>query len=48
MNFDTQMSQTDQPRTLIRNAALILTMDPTIGAGELGVIEEADLAAGWR
>ena len=43
MNSDTQMRQTDQPRTLIRNAALVLTMDPTIGAGELGVIEEADL-----
>jgi len=43
MHLDTQLSQTNQPRTLIRNAALILTMDPTIGAGELGFIEEADL-----
>jgi len=43
MHLDTQLSQNNQPRTLIRNAALILTMDPTIGAGELGFIEEADL-----
>jgi 5-methylthioadenosine/S-adenosylhomocysteine deaminase len=35
--------QTDQPHTLIRNAALILTMDPTIGKGDLGVIEEGDI-----
>ena len=43
MSADTQIHQIDQPRTLIRNAALLLTMDCTIGAGELGVIEEADL-----
>ena len=43
MNFETQVSQTNPLRTLIRNAALILTMDSTIGAGELGVIEAADL-----
>jgi 5-methylthioadenosine/S-adenosylhomocysteine deaminase len=35
--------QVAQPRTLIRNAALILTMDPTQGTGDLGVIEGADL-----
>ena len=43
MNFDTQLSQTSPLGTLIRNATLILSMDPTMGAGELGVIEEADL-----
>jgi 5-methylthioadenosine/S-adenosylhomocysteine deaminase len=37
------MRQIDQPRTLIRNAALLLSMDYAIGAGELGLIEEADL-----
>lgn len=37
------MRQINQPHTLIRNAALLLTMDCTIGTGELGVIEEADL-----
>lgn len=30
-------------KTLIRGAALILTMDPTVGTGELGVIENADI-----
>jgi len=30
-------------RTLIRNAALVLTMDPALGAGELGVRERVDL-----
>src|SRR5689334_11019396 len=30
-------------KTLIRGAALILTMDPGMGAGELGVIENADI-----
>ncbi|HJT51033.1 MAG TPA: amidohydrolase family protein [Nitrosospira sp.] len=30
-------------KTLIRGAALILTMDPQMGAGELGVIENADI-----
>jgi hypothetical protein len=30
-------------RTLIRNAALVLTMDPALGAGELGVREQVDL-----
>ncbi len=43
MHLDTQLSQTNQLRTLIRNATLILTMDPSIGAGELGVIDEADV-----
>jgi 5-methylthioadenosine/S-adenosylhomocysteine deaminase len=43
MNFETQVSQTNPLHTLIRNAALILTMDSTIGAGELGVIEAADV-----
>jgi 5-methylthioadenosine/S-adenosylhomocysteine deaminase len=43
MHFGAQLSQANQPRTLVRNAALILTMDPLVGAGELGVIEGADL-----
>jgi 5-methylthioadenosine/S-adenosylhomocysteine deaminase len=43
MDFETQVSQTNPLHTLIRNAALILTMDSTIGAGELGVIEAADV-----
>ncbi|SDY63221.1 amidohydrolase family protein [Nitrosomonas sp. Nm33] len=30
-------------KTLIRGAALILTMDPAVGTGELGVIENADI-----
>jgi 5-methylthioadenosine/S-adenosylhomocysteine deaminase len=30
-------------KTLIRDAALILTMDPTVGSGKLGVIENADI-----
>ena len=33
----------DPPRTLIRSAALILTMDPNLGQGPLGIIENADL-----
>jgi len=33
----------DDRRTLIRNAALILTMDPAVGTGELGILEDADL-----
>src|SRR5262245_28778342 len=31
------------PRTLIRNAALILTMDRNVGAGDLGILENADI-----
>jgi 5-methylthioadenosine/S-adenosylhomocysteine deaminase len=30
-------------RTLIRNAALVLTMDPAAGQGELGIIADADV-----
>ncbi len=30
-------------KTLIRNAALILTMDPAVGSGELGIIESGDI-----
>jgi 5-methylthioadenosine/S-adenosylhomocysteine deaminase len=43
MNFDTQLSQIKQLRTQMRNAALILTMAASIGTGELGVLEKADL-----
>ena len=31
------------PRTLIRDAALVLTMDPALGTGQLGVREQVDL-----
>jgi len=30
-------------KTLVRNAALILTMDSSVGAGDLGIMEDADL-----
>lgn len=30
-------------KTLIRNAALILTMDPRVGRGELGIVENGDI-----
>lgn len=30
-------------RTLIRNADLVLTMDPSVGTGDLGIIERADI-----
>jgi 5-methylthioadenosine/S-adenosylhomocysteine deaminase len=43
MNLATRLNQTSPSRTLIRNATLILTMDPDIGDGELGVLEDADL-----
>jgi 5-methylthioadenosine/S-adenosylhomocysteine deaminase len=43
MNSESQMHQIDQPRTLIHNAARLLTMDGTLGAGELGILEAADL-----
>ena len=43
MSSRTSIGQIGQPRTLIRNAALLLSMDRAIGAGELGLIEEADL-----
>lgn len=33
----------DPRRTLIRNAALILTMDRNVGAGDLGILENADI-----
>jgi 5-methylthioadenosine/S-adenosylhomocysteine deaminase len=36
-------ARADERRTLIRNAALILTMDPSVGQGELGLIANAEL-----
>lgn len=33
----------DAPRTLIHNAALIITMDPNVGAGDLGILDNADI-----
>jgi hypothetical protein len=42
----------DERRTLIRNAALILTMDPSVRQGELGLIANAELlfeaTRSWR
>lgn len=31
------------PRTLIKNAALVVTMDPALGTGPLGLLENADV-----
>ena len=31
------------PRTLIRNADLVMTMEPRLGDGELGLIPGADV-----
>ena len=36
-------SLAEPPQLLIRNAALILTMDPSLGSGPLGVLEEGDV-----
>jgi 5-methylthioadenosine/S-adenosylhomocysteine deaminase len=33
----------DPQRTLIRNAAMVMTMDPTLGPGPLGILENADV-----
>jgi len=41
--FRCPLARADPPRTLIRNAALILTMDPNVGAGDLGIRENADI-----
>jgi 5-methylthioadenosine/S-adenosylhomocysteine deaminase len=37
------LASAELPCTLIRLAALILTMDPTLGQGPLGIIENADI-----
>jgi 5-methylthioadenosine/S-adenosylhomocysteine deaminase len=31
------------PRTLVRNAALVLTLDPALGEGDLGILRDADV-----
>lgn len=36
-------SLAEPPQLLIRNAALILTMDPSLGSGPLGILEERDV-----
>jgi 5-methylthioadenosine/S-adenosylhomocysteine deaminase len=36
-------AEADQRPTLIRNAALVLTMDATVGQGDLGIIADADV-----
>ena len=33
----------DPKRTLIRNAAMVMTMDHTLGTGPLGILENADV-----
>src|SRR5215472_9339986 len=38
-----QPARADQSATLIRNAALVLTMDPTEGQGDLGIVPGADI-----
>jgi hypothetical protein len=41
------LALTAPPRTLIRNAAQVLTMDPALGAGDLGVREHVDTVTGY-
>jgi len=41
--FQCLQALADDRRTLIRNAALILTMDPNVGRGDLGILENADI-----
>jgi 5-methylthioadenosine/S-adenosylhomocysteine deaminase len=38
-----QVSGNDPPGYLIRNASLVLTMDPHLGSGALGALEDADV-----
>jgi 5-methylthioadenosine/S-adenosylhomocysteine deaminase len=37
------LGQANPERTLIRGAALVITMDPTLGTGPLGLIQNADV-----
>lgn len=37
------VSLAESAKTLIRNASLILTMDSSVGAGDLGIVENADI-----
>ena len=37
------LSLAKPPQRLIRNAALVLTMDPSLGVGPLGILEESDV-----
>jgi 5-methylthioadenosine/S-adenosylhomocysteine deaminase len=37
------VSLAESAKTLIRNAALILTMDSSVGSGDLGIVEHADV-----
>ena len=38
-----QSGRHDPKRTLIRNAAMVITMDPALGEGPLGILENADV-----
>lgn len=39
----TTYSQAKEQRLLLKNAAMIVTMDPSVGEGELGLVENGDL-----
>ena len=43
LGFLSPTALADPRATLIRNAALVLTMDPALGQGELGTIADADI-----
>jgi 5-methylthioadenosine/S-adenosylhomocysteine deaminase len=42
-SFTLARAAEERPRTLIKGAALIVTMDPSVGAGPLGTVTEADI-----
>ncbi|MFQ5992388.1 MAG: amidohydrolase family protein [Nitrospiraceae bacterium] len=42
-DLPTRSALSDPPQLLIHNAALILTMDPSLGAGPLGLLEDSDV-----
>lgn len=39
----TTYSQAEEQRLLLKNAAMVVTMDPSVGEGELGLIENGDV-----
>ena len=38
-----QSQRHDPKRTLIRNAAMVITMDPVLGEGPLGILKNAEV-----
>ena len=40
---DMQSQRHDPKRTLIRNAAMVITMDPVLGEGPLGILKNAEV-----